>query len=202
MSSTPPELTTELSAVNTLLAGIGEQAVESLGAIESSLTQTALNALREASRTVQVKSWYWNYETDYPLSVNSSNNIPLPVGTMKVHEVRGSSTVDLVQRGQRLYNRTDHTYIFEDGYTAKADITFMLAWEDLPEFARHPILYLAQKRFQMRELTSTAINAAIKEDVEYAITLIEQAEDQQGPANILTENPSLVTPGYVRRRPF
>lgn len=201
MSSTPPELTTELSAVNTLLAGIGEQAVESLDAIESSLTQTALNALREASRTVQAKSWYWNYETDYPLSVNSSNNIPLPVGTMKVHEVRGSGD-DLIQRGQRLYNRTKHTYLFDDGYTAKADITFMLAWEDLPEFARHPILYLAQKRFQMRELTSTAINAAIKEDVEYAITLIEQAEDQQGPANILTENPALVTPGRVRRRPY
>lgn len=201
MSSTPPDLTTELSAVNTLLAGVGEQQVESLDAIESSLVQTALNALREASRTVQVKSWYWNYETDYPLTVNASNNIPLPVGTMKVHEVRGSNNDDLIQRGQRLYNRTEHTYVFDASVTVKVDITFMLAWEDLPEFAKHPILYLAQKRFQMRELTSTAINAAIKEDVEYAITLVEQAEDQQGPANILQENPGLVTPGYVRRRP-
>ena len=198
MATTPPELTTELSAVNTLLAGIGEQPVESLDAIESSLVQVALNALNEASRSLQVRGWYWNRDEDWPLSVNSAGNIPLPNGTIKVHEVRGSGD-DLVQRGQRLWNKTTKSFTFDQGTTVKVDLTLMLPWDDLPEFAKHPILYVAQKRFQMRELTSNAIDRAIAEDLEWAKAQIETAEDEQGPENMFASNPSLRGTEGLRR---
>lgn len=202
MASTPPDLTTELSAVNTILAGAGEQPVSSLDEVESSLAEVAHNALKESSRTLQTKGWYWNREDDYPLSLNSESELSLPANTLKVHEVRGSTTKDCVQRGQRLYDRTNHTFTFEASDSIKVNVTLFLPWDLLPEFAKQPILYLAQRRFQMRELTSQAIDKAVKEDVEAATVLLEQAEDEQGPANILSSNPTLVSPGNIRRRPY
>lgn len=199
MATTPPDLTTELSAVNTLLAGVGEQPVESLEAIESSLVQTARNALMEASRSIQVRGWSWNREEDYPLQPASDGSLPLPAYTMVVHEARWERK-NLVQRGSALYNKTDRTYEFPQGVTVKVDITLYLPWDLIPEYAKLPIMYVAQKRFQMRELTSTAIDRMVADDVEYAKAQLEQIEDSQETENILTRNPDYITPGHVRRR--
>jgi hypothetical protein len=199
--ATPPDLTTELAAVNTILAGAGETPIDSLEANQSSLAQKAVNALYEASRTLQVIGWYWNKEEDYPLAVDASGFINLPANTLKVHEARHSGGDDLVQRGQRLYNRTDHTYTFSDVDSAEVDITIYLSWDELPEFAKHPIFYLAQRRFQLRELTSTAIDQACKDDFDAALSSLHHAEDEQGPANIFNDTlDGLGLNGGARRR--
>ena len=46
--------------------------------------------------------------------------------------------MNVTQRGTRLYNKDDHTYIFTD--TVYVDIVFLLDFADLPEDAR---LYIA-----------------------------------------------------------
>lgn len=200
MASTPPDLSTKLKAVNILLAGLGEQPASTLDTVESSLAEQAENAIDECSRQVQLRGWYWNREDDYPLTTNSDDEIALPINTLVVHEVRGAGD-DLVQRGQRLYNRTDHTYKFTDTDTAYVNLTVYLSWDELPEFAKQAIFYLAQKRFQMRELTSKVIDAAMEEDVAMAFSTLEQLEDAQGPANIVTDTGGLgLYDGGVRRR--
>lgn len=199
--STPLDLTTKLKAVNILLAGMGENPIDSLEAIQSSLAEKAVSALDESSVTIQAKGWAWNSEEDYPLPPNDAGDVPLPVNTIRISRVYHSGGDQLVQRGQRVYNRTDHTFTFPEGENVKVDIIFKLDWDDIPEFAKHPIFYIAQRRLQMRELTSTAIDQAIAGDVEAAITLLEQAEDAQGPANALTDNRDLAyQAASVRRR--
>lgn len=199
--ATPADLSTKLKAVNILLAGMGENAIESLDAAQSSLAQKAVDALDETSRTLQVRGWYWNSEDDYPLNPDTNSEVPLPVNTLRVSRVWHSGGDQLVQRGQRLYNRTDHTYTFDQGETVKVDIVLFLDWDDLPEFAKHAAIYVAQKRLQMRELTSTAIDAAIENDLQNAIAQLEQAEDAQGPANSLTDSQDLTAlHGNIRRR--
>jgi len=183
------DLTTELSAVNTILAGQGEVPVESLEASESALAEKALNALREASRTIQVIGWYWNTEEGYRLPRDSTFEIPLPSNTLKVSEVRNSGSEDCIQRGPRLYSRTRHSFKFPEVDAVVANLVVLLPWEDLPEVPRQSIMYVAQRRFQMRELTSTAIDRAIADDVDAAIATLHQEEDENGPANILDDNP-------------
>ncbi len=197
---TPADLTTKLKAVNIILVGMGESPIESLEAVESSLAQKAIDALDEASRTVQAIGWYWNTERDYPLTADSGGTISLPANTLEVSEVMAESK-DCVQRGQRLYNRTDHTFTFTVGLPVKVNLTVWLDWDDLPEFAKHPIHYIATRRFQMRELTSTAIDGAVKDDVDAALTVCQQAEDRQGPANYFTDSPDgAAFQGVARRR--
>lgn len=199
--ATPADLSTKLKAVNILLAGMGENAIESLDAAQSGLAQKAIDALDETSRSLQVRGWFWNSEEDYPLNPDINSEVPLPVNTIRVARVWHSGGDQLVQRGQRLYNRTDHTYTFPQGETVKVDIVLFLDWDDLPEFAKHAIIYVAQKRLQMRELTSTAIDAAIESDLQNAIAQLEQAEDAQGPANSLTDSQDLTAlHGNIRRR--
>lgn len=200
MASTPPDLSTKLKAVNVLLAGIGEQPVTSLETVESSLAEQAEKALDEASRSLQVKEWYWNTENDYPLYPDNESEITLPVNTMRVSEVRHSGGDDLVERGRRLYNRTQHTYEFEQGTAVQVDLVLFLGWDELPEFAKQAIIYVALRRFQMRELTSTAIDRAVEEDMIQAQATLQQAEDAQGPANILTDTGGLGLYGKGARR--
>lgn len=185
---TPADLTTKLKAVNIILVGMGETPIEALDAVESSLAQKAIDCLEEASRSIQIKGWYWNEEADYPIAITAEGEALLPSNTIRASETV-CETKDTVQRGNRLYNRTDHTFEFPANTTIRTNLIVYLDWDDLPEFAKHPIHYLATRRFQMRELTSGAIDRAITEDFDAAVAIIEQAEDSQGPANILTDSP-------------
>lgn len=193
------DLSTELKAVNIILAGQGEQPVESLDAIESSLAQAAQNALYEASRTVQAKGWFWNREEDYLIARNDVLEMLLPANTLEVTSVR-DSRVKCVQRGEKLYNRTDHTYKFVADAQVRVDLTVYLTWEEIPEFARQAIIYIAQRRFQMRELTSTAIDQAIRDDLDACYATLREKEDDQGPSNILADGNGMGLWGNGARR--
>lgn len=198
--TTPPDLSTKLKAVNILLAGMGENPIESLVVSQSSLAQKALEALEESSRSLQVKGWYWNSEDNFPLSRASTGEIPLPINRIRVSRVAHSGGDILVERGSRLYNRTDHTFQFPEGEEVRVDLVLYLAWDDIPEFAKQSIIYVAQRRLQMRELTSTAINAAIEDDMAMAMAYLEQAEDAQGPASAITDSPDLAQLHFNTRR--
>lgn len=199
--ATPEALSTKLKAVNILLAGMGEVAIDSLEATQSSLAQKAIDTLDETSRSLQARGWYWNSEEAYPLSPSSSGDVPLPSNTMRVSRVAHSGGDILVQRGQRLYNRTDRTFTFPQGEAVEVDLVIYLDWDDLPEFAKQAVIYVAQKKLQMRELTSTAIDAAIETDLQNAIAQLEQAEDAHGPANSLSDSDvGTQLHGNIRRR--
>lgn len=199
--ATPLDLSTKLKAVNVMLAGQGETPIESLEAVQSSLASKAIDALEEASRSVQAKGWYWNTEEEFPLTPSSTGEVTLPVNTIRVTRASPLGNDLLVARGQRIYNRTQHTYTFSEGITLYVDLVLYLDWDDIPEFAKQAIIYVAQRRFQMRELTSTAIDKAIEDDLQNAIATLEQAEDAQGPANSLTDSPDgSATSAHIRRR--
>jgi hypothetical protein len=149
---------------------------------------------------MQVKGWYWNTEDNYPLVRDDSGEIPLPLNTVRVTRVAHSGGDILVERGRKVYNRTDHTFLFPEGEEVKVDLVLYLAWDELPEFAKQAIIYVAQRRLQMRELTSTAINAQIEDDVAMAMAYLEQAEDAQGPPSAITDSPDLAQLHFNTRR--
>lgn len=136
--------TTELDAVNVMLSDVGATPVNTLDGPMAPDVLNARNTLQRISKTVQGEGWAFNTEENYPLNRNEDSEIHLPLNThwVQVQRPRG---VDAVRRGQRLYDRRNHTYTFEADL--KAHIVFVLPFEELPEPHREYIYVRASRVF-------------------------------------------------------
>jgi len=127
--------TTFLEAVNRVLQMMGEAPVNSLNG-QFGLAQQAQDMLNDISRKVQVDGWSFN--TDYEREMlPDAVTQEVPVGSnvsRVVVDPYNYPSLDVVQRGDRLYDRRSKTYQFTDAF--KADVTYFLEWEELPEHAR------------------------------------------------------------------
>ena len=65
---------TELNAVNSVLAAIGQSPVTTLD-YENPETSFVYNLIQECSRDVQDEGWVFNREDCYPLPVNENDEI-------------------------------------------------------------------------------------------------------------------------------
>lgn len=168
-------LTSELNAVNTMLGYIAESPVNSIADTESLPPSAALakDILAEVSREVQQEGWHFNTAKDYKLEANSSNEIVLPENVLQVDAV--DNTHDVVQRGNKLFNRKDYTTTFTID-EIKVDITFLLDFTDLPEQARRYITLKSARMFANRLVGSREIEALIYRDEIMAKAAMEEAE--------------------------
>jgi hypothetical protein len=174
--------TTELEAVNRMLAAIGEAAVSSLDEVTFEDAQSAVTALRMTSREVQTKGCHFNTEIELELTPDGDGYLQLPANAMRVDSVADDLDKDVVQRGQRLYDRRNHTYVFER--PMKVDITVLLAFEELPEYARQYIYIKAARQF-INDMQGDSTSHSIKERDELrALADFSDAEAQATDANI------------------
>jgi hypothetical protein len=165
---------TELEAVNAMLAGIGEAPVNSLPNFGVSEAFIAASTLHNTSRALQQRGWDFNCEADYPLALDTAGAIQLPQNTLKVDVT--SSTDAIVQRGSRLYNKTTHSYVFTD--SVKAEITFFLAFEEIPQSARTYITVKAARDFAKKVLASDTLASLTEQDeVEARMAFLEAEAD-------------------------
>jgi hypothetical protein len=174
MASNTYEPLSELEAVNLCLATIGESPVSSLVTTGDLHVAMAVQFIYDASREVQTEGWHFNYEEEYPLALNMSGNLVLPSNTLKVDVSDVSNQYDLVQRGNRMYDRKNHTYTFTD--SIKVDIVLFLPWTDLPQYARQYIAILAARRFQRRVQGDDAIERHTATEEAKAKAELEDAE--------------------------
>jgi len=159
-----------------MLGTIGEMPVNSLDISTVSEVSIASDMIYEVSREFQSRGWSFNEEFDYPLSL-SEGEIPLPINCLKV-VVTGESDY-IIRRGNRLYNRTDHTYVFTAG--VDCTIVFFLPFTDLPQSARNYITLRAARKFQMRILGSEAIEKFTEIDEQQAwLSVVAEEVDQGG----------------------
>ena len=104
--------TSKLSAVNTLLAIIGEAPVNSLNPPLTGDASLAERTLDEVSREVQGAGWSWNtmlYDS-IPLDASTGQS-QLPGNTLAVRfNPLSYPTQRFVLRGLRLYDRIKNTY--------------------------------------------------------------------------------------------
>lgn len=181
--------TTELEAVNSMLYTIGESpvsTVEDSGIVDAT---TALTTLREVSREVQSRGWHFNTEIGFRLAPTfPDGEINLPLNTLQVDSVRGFTRADVTQRGKRLYNRRDHTYKFAKPVVC--DLTVLLAFEDLPEFARGYIGTRAARLFQKRTVGSAELDSFTAQDEATALVNLQDSEAEVADYNILSQNPA------------
>ena len=168
---------TELEAINTMLSTIGEAPVSSLtGTLpnEVSMAQTILN---EVNREVQSQGWHFNVEKEYPLTRNSSNQIPLGTNIVRVeldNTKYSRATYDVIQRGLFLYNKEGRTKVFDKDL--EANVIILLDFTEIPEQARRYITIRASRIFTDRFIGSQEIRGYTSQDEVIALANLKQAE--------------------------
>lgn len=140
--------TTELEAVNIMLAAIGEAPINDLETASTYDVAFAKRILAEVDREVQSFGYKFNSDVKVDLVRDNNGYINLPANLLRI-KLQRRSDVDPVMRGKTLYDRKNKTNIFTVDLVAER-IVYRLQFEDLPETARHYICLRAARRFQNR----------------------------------------------------
>ena len=167
-------LTTKLEAVNTMIGVVGESPVNTIsGSSVPVSVVTALNVLDEVNREVQSEGWHYNTEYEYPLVRNASNKFTLPNNVLKIDTpVDKYTDIDIVQRGSTLYDRKNHTDVFNADLDVT--ITFELTFEELPQQFRSYITIRAARKFANRFLGSQEIESfTLRDEINAKATAVD-----------------------------
>ncbi len=184
---TTSTLTSELEAINVLLAVADEAPVQSLTVPGLQPLTKARATLDEVNRLVQSAGWKFNMEYDYPLTRDVNGLIALPANVLKLDpndDTLGS--IDPVQRGGRLYDTKAHSYTFTQDL--KGTITFLLDWDELPQPARHYIMVKAARVFQGRQQGDPTADKFSEQNEFDAMLALSQHESDTGDFNVLRDN--------------
>lgn len=179
---TSPILTTELETVNAMLATISEAPVNSLLGENNADVAFAKRTLAETLKEVLAEGWHFNTEDEFPLIKDVDGFINVPPTTISV-DVDNDSTIDVVQRGTRLYDKKNHTYVFAKNLTAT--IVSLLPFNELPEPFRQYIGIRAARKFGDRAMGSEVIHKFTDDDEQIARVAAERFEADTGDYNIL-----------------
>lgn len=182
---TATTLTSELEAINAMLDAAGESPVDSLDSSGLADVAAAKSLLSRESRLVQSLGWTFNTEYEYPLTPDVDGLITLPKNTLRVDAQNRFTDVDVVQRGLRLYDRKNHTYAFTNS-ELKGNITFLLAWDELPQSARHYIMVKAARIYQAESLGSDTQFKFSEKDEAAALIALKGAEEESADHNMLS----------------
>lgn len=182
--------TTELDAINIMLGTIGESPINSIEAASGvSDAIIARQILNEVSIQTQEEGWHFNVETNFVLTpAYPSKEIFVPENCIEVDAE--DTRVDVAIRGNRLYDRINHTFSFESDI--KCNVVLLLPFEDLPQAARHYITIRAARVFQQRVVGSQVLGSFTEKDEMRARMALRRYESKTADYNILTGNYSVM----------
>lgn len=153
---------TELGAVNSILGSIGQSPVSRLYEPDNNGDLSFLNPeisfiyqiLSEVDRDVQNEGWVFNTEMFYPIEPNDDNEIIIPPNVLRMDVSEGQvvRTTDVVRREGKLYNKLNHSFIFDK--EIKADIVWKFNFEDLPSVFKRYITLRASGRAATQMVTN------------------------------------------------
>jgi hypothetical protein len=196
-----PIKTTELSAVNVILSLMGNSPVSSLVAPYGADVAQARNLLAEASADIQSEGWVFNTEEEYDLTRDAiTNKIAVPSNACRV-DADTDSGVDVVFRDGFLYDRKNHTFVFD--HNLKVEIMWLFAFDEIPETLRRYIQIAAARRFQARFLGSENQHLYSEMDETRARVRALNDEGDTRDTNVLNDpNLAYMTRRHQQRRTF
>lgn len=173
----------ELDAVNSVLANIGQSPVNSL--TENSVDiGLAVRHLSNVSREVQMRGWSFNTDCDYTLSPTPEDKIAISSDILAVDVDKvDNPEFDVVIRGSFLYNRFERSYTFSSDL--KADVTWLLEWDELPPHAQNYITVTAAIRMSDDTGASAAVHKFGQEDQLHAWNAFKSQEIDTNDANLV-----------------
>ena len=181
---------TKLDAVNSILAVIGEMPVTTLEGTLNADAVLASRVLEDVVRDVLVEGWYFNTDHNIELTPDVNGNIELADTVINADvDPRYSMDVDVVQRGNRLYDKKNHTYTFTKPLEG-VSMTFYLEFDELPASAKQYALGLAKVKFQSNVLGDSALHQMLLQDLQKARTALVAEDIRQSDRNLLDTYPN------------
>ena len=182
--------TTELEAINIMLAAIGEAPINSLTDTLPVDARTAQNTLTEVNKEVQSEGWSFNTEIDVTLTRDGSNQINLPINVLRVDpNIHQHPTIDPIQRGLKLYDRQNNKYEFDDDLICT--VVYFRDFNEITEQARRYINIKAARIFVDRLIGDQGLRTYTQEDETRARAILTESDYANADHNLLRGDPSL-----------
>ena len=167
MTNTSIKSETELSSVNSILMAIGQAPINRIyqrqeydGAEELVYINPEVafvhTLLMEVNADVQNEGWVWNREDNYPLTAQTDGHIYVPENMLRmdVYQNEIYRDCDLVKRDGKLYDKLNHTYVFDNQQTIYFNIVWKWDYEDLPSVFKRYITLRASGRAATQLVTN------------------------------------------------
>ena len=184
--------TTELEAINIMLAAIAEAPINSLTGTLPVDAVTARSTLAEFNKEVQSEGWSFNTEIDVTLTRDGSNQISLPANVLRVDaNIHQHPTIDPIQRGLKLYDRQNNKFEFEEDLICT--VVYFRTFDEIPEQARRYINVKAARVFIDRLVGDQGLRTYTQEDEVRARTILTETDYANADHNLLRGDPSLTS---------
>ena len=182
--------TTELECINIMLAAIGEAPINTLTGTLPVDAVTAQKTLAEINKDVQNEGWSFNQEFNVKLTRDGSNQIALGTDMLKVDaNVFDHPTIDVIQRGLKMYDRKNNTYVFDTDLTC--NITYFRNFDEIPESARRYINIRAARVFVDRLVGDDGLRTYTAQDEARARANLMDNDMDNADHNVLSGDPNL-----------
>ena len=182
--------TTELECINIMLAAIGEAPINTLTGTLPVDAVTAQKTLAEINKDVQNEGWSFNQEFNVVLTRDGSNQIALGTDILKVDaNVFDHPTIDVIQRGLKMYDRKNNTYVFDTDLTC--NVTYFRNFDEIPESARRYINIRAARVFVDRLVGDDGLRTYTAQDEARARANLMENDMDNADHNVLSGDPNL-----------
>ena len=182
--------TTELEAINIMLAAIGEAPINTLTGLLPVDARTAQNTLTEVNKEVQSEGWSFNTEIDVTLTRDGSNQINLATNVLRVDaNIHQHPTIDPIQRGLKLYDRQNNKFEFDEDLICT--VVYFRDFNEITEQARRYINIKAARIFVDRLIGDQGLRTYTQEDETRARAILTESDYANADHNLLRGDPSL-----------
>lgn len=187
-------MTTKLEAINTMLSCIGHNSINTLSGTKSAFIVSAENILDTETKRVQLQSYDFNTEDNYPLTPDVDGFIKIPENVVSIAYPQDYLN-RYTERDGKLYDKFEHTFIIK--HPLRVGIVFALTFEELPEVVKYYITILSAYKFTKRELGSQAVCVYTQEDVNEAKQAFIESELDLGKYSLISEFYTKDIKGYL-----
>lgn len=151
----------ELSAVNDILASIGEPPVNTLEGDANADVANARRILNKINRQIQSKGWTFNIEEGVTLQADVFSGL-IPYGSDYLSVLSPSGTTTYTNRGGYLYDRSMNTDQFPNG--VQVNLIRLRDFEEMPECFRYWIVTKAARQFNSRFFGAPEVDGTLQEE--------------------------------------
>ena len=185
--------TTELEAVNIMMAAIGESPINTLTGLLPVDARLAQSTLAEVNKAVQSEGWSFNTEIDVTFTKDSTTKqIAIATDILRIDpNIHQHPSIDAIQRGLKMYDRLNNTYEFDEDLICT--VVYFRTFDEIPEPARYYITIKAARIFVDRLVSDQGLRTYTEQDELRARSILMETDLANADHNVLRGDPSLTS---------
>lgn len=154
---------TELEGVNIALQTIGEMTLTTATNIADVYeAKTALEILTETRRSVLTEGLNCNTDKEWTMTADSTGYVAVPSNMLRLES--SDSSKNYIMKDNKLYDKDDHTFLFDPLSTHIVDAVWDLDFDDIPHTIAYYIAIKAARITYQRLIGSTDIIRVLMDD--------------------------------------